>query len=271
MAEFTELTEEALIAVEEAVADAIEGDFPLLIHLCPPEDASSFPLRKVPPQGEEVIRVVEIAGHDFSPCCGTHVQRTGDIGALRVLGAEKYKGMTRISFIAGRRVLRDSRALRQNGDIISRALKIPVAETGRGVLEFLEKARETEKKLKILEEESARIQAEALLRDAKTGGNAVLIESLGSAGIDETLRIGRAAQKLSRTIFILLSPRDLKFAAFCSDRERDVRFLVKTAMENHGGKGGGGASFFQGSFASLGEMETFAEDIRAAAPGKAET
>ena len=63
-----ELSEDVLNAVEEAVADAIEENHPFVIHLCPPENVGSFPLRKVPPQGEEVIRVVEIEGNDFSPC-----------------------------------------------------------------------------------------------------------------------------------------------------------------------------------------------------------
>jgi alanyl-tRNA synthetase len=130
---------EALLAVEDAVQDAVEADVPVVIHRCPPEKVEDFPLRKTPPQREEVIRVVEIRGHDFSPCCGTHLNSTGPIGIVRILGAEKYKGKTRISFIAGRRVFRESRLLRQNGEIVSRALKVPVAETGRGVLALLER------------------------------------------------------------------------------------------------------------------------------------
>ncbi|MDR3173277.1 MAG: alanyl-tRNA editing protein, partial [Treponema sp.] len=66
-----ELSAGMLTQAEDAAADAIEADAPVVIHFCPPEDITKFPLRKVPPQGEDVIRVVEIAGHDFSPCCGT--------------------------------------------------------------------------------------------------------------------------------------------------------------------------------------------------------
>ncbi|MDR2051990.1 MAG: hypothetical protein LBP80_01120 [Treponema sp.] len=124
----------------------------MIVHLCPPENIADFPLRKTPPRGEEVIRVVEIQGNDFSPCCGIHLKSTGRIGMLRVLGAEKYKGMTRVSFIAGRRVFQDSRVLRQNGEIISRALKVPVAETGKAALALIGRLGRLEKQVKEVEE-----------------------------------------------------------------------------------------------------------------------
>jgi alanyl-tRNA synthetase len=261
-----ELSEEVLNAVEEAVADAIEENHPLVIHLCPPEDVNSFPLRKVPPKGEEVIRVMEIEGNDFSPCCGTHLGSTGEIGMLRILAAEKYKGMTRVSFIAGRRCLRDSRLLHRNGNIISRALSVPLAETGKGVLELAEKASALERRLKALEEGAAQIRAGELVKRAGAGGDAgagrVVVEAFPDADIDEVLRVGRAAQKLSGAVFVLASEKDFKFAAFCAARGTDIRPLIKGAFETTGGRGGGGSSFFQGSYASADKLAEFLSLIR---------
>ncbi|MDR0585178.1 MAG: alanyl-tRNA editing protein [Treponema sp.] len=253
---------DTLVTVEEAAADAIERDCPVIIHLCPPEDVESFPLRKVPPRGEEVIRVVEIAGNDFSPCCGTHCTSTGQIGALRVLDAEKYKGMTRVSFIAGRRVLRDSRRLRENADIVSRAVKVPLAETGKGVLALLEKTRALELRVNALADTAAEAAAAALLEKAGLAGGgregpAVVVERYADAGMEEVLRIGRAAQKRSGAVLVLASERELKFAAFCSSKGRDIRPLLKGPFERAGGKGGGGPSFFQGQFVSAGELADF--------------
>jgi alanyl-tRNA synthetase len=277
-----ELSTETLIVVEEAVAAAVESDAPVIIHLCPPENVADFPLRKVPPQGEAVIRVVEIRGNDFSPCCGTHVKSTGQIGMLRILGTEKYKGMTRLSFIAGRRVLRDSRLLRQNGDIISRALKVPVADTGKGVLALLDKTNQLEKQVKDLLEAAAKIRAEALLREIGLlpgADNAGAAEELtgkgqvyagyvpGAADIDDILRIGRAAQKLTAAVLVLAPAGGLsetsfpKFAAFCSAKELDIRPLIKERVEAQGGHGGGGPSFFQGVFTSAEGLTAFLQSL----------
>jgi len=42
-----------------------------------------------PPMGTGRVRLVEIAGYDLQPCGGTHVRRTGEIGAVRVTQIEK--------------------------------------------------------------------------------------------------------------------------------------------------------------------------------------
>jgi alanyl-tRNA synthetase len=271
-----------ILTAEDAVADAIEENRPVITHLCPPEDARTFPLRKIPPQGEEVIRVVEISGHDFSPCCGTHLKSTGEIGMLRVLGMEKYKGMVRLSFIAGRRCLWESRMLRKNGDLISRRLSAPLAEIGAGVEALLEKAAAMERRIKALEEADAAAKADLLLARAEAaaaesgpeapagetagmGGaakGALIIETCDGADMEEVLRIGRAAQKKTAALLVLASERDLKFAAFSVDKKLDLRVLFKDAMEAHGGRGGGGGGFFQGQFESAETLRAFLSGLR---------
>jgi misacylated tRNA(Ala) deacylase len=42
-----------------------------------------------PPMGAGRVRLVEIEGIDLQPCGGTHVARTGEIGAVRVTAIEK--------------------------------------------------------------------------------------------------------------------------------------------------------------------------------------
>jgi alanyl-tRNA synthetase len=263
-----ELSAETLFKAEEAVNDAIEENSPVIIHLCPPEDVKSFPLRKVPPQGEEVIRVIEIKDRDFSPCCGTHCASTGQIGILRITGAEKYKGMMRLSFIAGRRCLAESRVLRENCETISRSLKVPLAETGAGTLAMMEKTKALEQRFKELQEGIAVLRADSLLKQTglDAGQDDVLIAAVyDSVDMDEVLLIGKAVQKCTKAMIVLASKKDRKFAAFCSDKKIDIRLLVKDAFEKAGGKGGGGPSFFQGSFNSDEDLALFINEVRAEA------
>jgi misacylated tRNA(Ala) deacylase len=42
-----------------------------------------------PPMGTGRVRLIEIVGYDLQPCGGTHVRRTGEIGAVRVTQIEK--------------------------------------------------------------------------------------------------------------------------------------------------------------------------------------
>ena len=275
-----QLTEETLLAVEDAVADAIEENHPVIVHLCPPEDLSSFPLRRVPPVGEEVIRVVDIGRHDVIACCGTHVKSTAEIGLFRILGAEKYKGMTRISFLAGRRLLLDSRLLRQNAVIASRALSVPISETGQGVRDMAEKLARTEKRLKEFEEKAIMEKAEILIRKAVDTGSPeqrpeqrleqrseqrsdlpMVIESYDEENINELIRIGKIAQKKCRAVLLLVSINEIKFAAFSSIEGFDLRQFILESFNAQGGKGGGSSTFFQGSFATKEAMDAFLQAI----------
>jgi len=47
------------------------------------------------------IRIVTIPGADRCACCGTHVRHTGEIGLIRLIKAETYKGGTRVSMLCG--------------------------------------------------------------------------------------------------------------------------------------------------------------------------
>ena len=257
-----EIKNEALIAVEDAVADAIEENHPVIVHQCPPEDVSSFKLRKVPPVGEEVIRVVEIEGHDIIACCGTHLKSTAEIGLLRILGAEKYKGMTRITFLAGRRLLLNSRLLWRNAVIASRALSVPAGDIGNGILSFVGKSAEIERRLKAFIEAAIREKAEALVQEATDAAAysklpPIIIESYADEGINEVLNIGKIALKKIQAVFVLASWRDNKFAAYSSVEGFDLRSFIKKAFDAQGGKGGGSDTFFQGSFADKKAMEGF--------------
>ncbi|MDR2552536.1 MAG: alanyl-tRNA editing protein [Treponema sp.] len=246
--------------VEDETAAVIEKNLPVLIHLCPPERLEDFPLRKKPPRGEDMIRVVEIKGTDFSPCCGTHLASTGGIGMLFILGAEKYKGMTRISFIAGRRCLRETQVLRENAQIISRALKVPVEETGGAVRAYLEKAADLEEQIKACREEAARMQARGIVQEAGLEGAASSVwyaRYFPGADAEEVIRLGRHLRELSGAVFVLGAGKDGKFAALCSAGETDIRPRIREALEKAGGRGGGGNGFFQGQFASAGELESF--------------
>ena len=72
----------------------------MVIHLTSPGVAPGFLSEKAPTVSSD-IRIVEIAGYDYSPCGGTHLRSTGQIGILKIVKAEKYKGMTRVYFLCG--------------------------------------------------------------------------------------------------------------------------------------------------------------------------
>ena len=91
-----------LSAAEDLANNLVDDDLPIRAWFPPPDELATIKLRR-DPKVTESIRVVAIGDFDFSPCGGTHCARTSHIGTVRILGAERYKGMTRVTFAAARR------------------------------------------------------------------------------------------------------------------------------------------------------------------------
>ena len=56
---------------------------------------------------EGQVRIVRIAECDVCACCAPHCKATGEIGTIKLVGIQNYKGGVRISMLAGFRALED--------------------------------------------------------------------------------------------------------------------------------------------------------------------
>lgn len=55
------------------------------------------------------VRIVTIPGYDVCACCAPHVKRTGEIGMLKVMSVQNYKGGVRLTILCGFRALQEYR------------------------------------------------------------------------------------------------------------------------------------------------------------------
>lgn len=91
-----------LAAAEDLANEIIDDDLPIRAWFPTADELASMKLRRDPKVSAD-IRVIAIGNFDFSPCGGTHCSRTSQLGSLRITGSERYKGMTRVTFTAGRK------------------------------------------------------------------------------------------------------------------------------------------------------------------------
>jgi alanyl-tRNA synthetase len=96
------IPEREIADAEDLTNDVIDDDVAIRAWFPTPDELASIKLRRDPKVTSD-IRVVAIGEFDLSPCGGTHCARTSQLGAVRVTGAERYKGMTRVTFTAARR------------------------------------------------------------------------------------------------------------------------------------------------------------------------
>ena len=239
--------EDLLRAVEERASAIVWEDREVTTHVVPREEALRFPLRK-PPDVEGLVRVVEIGAYDWSACGGTHVHRSGEVGLIAILGTERYKGGTRVSFVAGRRALR---RLRQRSDILRDAcLEFTAGESDllRAVRRLKEERNQLDRRIKPLVRESLEREAVRLLEEAPRGGNGpVVARALPERDPDEVgLLAGLIAGRGG--IALLVSGGPSPRAHFCAPAGTiSVGPLLGEICRRHGGRGGGRPESAQGT------------------------
>ncbi len=81
-------------AITERLTAMIAADAPVTSRWISDEQLQANPglvktMSVKPPMGTGRVRLIEIEGYDLQPCGGTHVRRTGEIGAVQVTQIEK--------------------------------------------------------------------------------------------------------------------------------------------------------------------------------------
>lgn len=246
-------------AVEDEVTRIIRDRYAVITHQCPPEDPSRFPLRKDPAVDAEVLRVVEIDGIEYSACCGTHVADTGALGLFRIVRTEKYKGGTRIHFVAGGRAYADYRRLAALvRDSASAGL---IAEDGLpvAIVGWRDRIKALELAVSDGNDRLAGLRSRMLDEATAAGG----IVRASSDGTDEASRLARALAGRNR-VSIIACPAELKVVAASpavAATGLDVGTALGPVAKAHGGKGGGGRTFFQAAFPDRGALEAFLAEL----------
>ncbi len=82
---------------------------------------------------EGQVRIVQVPGVDSCACCGIHVASTAEVGMIKLLSAQKYKGGTRMGMMCGIKALEGYRLQEQQALTISQLLCKPTEEIAQGV------------------------------------------------------------------------------------------------------------------------------------------
>ncbi|WP_044933037.1 alanyl-tRNA editing protein [Butyrivibrio sp. AC2005] len=99
-----QLTEEELKNIEKSVNRAIYENREIRAWYPAENELSEINYRSKK-ELSGAVRIVEVDGYDVCACCAPHVKRTGEIGILKVINSQNYKGGTRVSILCGFRAL----------------------------------------------------------------------------------------------------------------------------------------------------------------------
>ena len=191
------------------------------------------------------VRIVSIPGGDVCACCGTHVERTGEIGLVKFLSMIHYKGGVRISLLCGKRAVEDYERKRDQVQKISVLLSARPGEISRAV----EKLKDEEAKLqeKLVAAYDKLIASE--VRDIKEGDGDIFILEPDFEDIQLRHLVNRLLEeKKGRTVLALGGAAEGSFLYVLGSRDGDMRRLSRELNGLLNGRGGGSAQMAQGTF-----------------------
>jgi alanyl-tRNA synthetase len=238
--------------VEAAANDLVFRDLPVTARELSAEELARLPLRKAPAKGSRVVVVGDLAAGeiaDASPCGGTHPRRTGEVGAIAILRAQRWGEGARVEFVCGARVVR---ALATAGERLARAaeaLRCAPAEVPAAAARAAEEAQARRKDAERLAALVAAGEAERLAASVAAGPvRAVLAPP--APGAPAYLKAVASALAVRGRVALLGAVEDGRaHLAFARPKGPGPHLgeLLRAAANALGGKGGGSPDAAQGS------------------------
>lgn len=187
------------------------------------------------------VRIVQIPGFDSCACCGTHVQRTGEIGLIKLLSVIPFRGGSRMEMACGSAALKLLNEAYDQNKLVSQAFSAKLEETGAAAQKMNDTLAQLKYRITGLE---MRVFSQIAKGYEGTGNVCHFEDGLDSTGI--RVLADAIADHCGGTVAVF-SGSDGEGYGFClATREGDLRELCKTMTKTLNGRGGGKPQFQQG-------------------------
>lgn len=243
-----ELAADQIARVEDAVNGVLWEDREVCVKFVTASEAAKLPLRKDPTREGE-LRIVEIKDYDLSACGGTHVTRTGAIGVIAISGVERFKGGLRVEFVCGGRVVRAYRSLKNAVGGSVRLLSVLPDELPSAIEKLQTAGRSQQKSQEGLYERLAAHEAASLASSAERIGevSAVIAAVTGwDANGLKKLASSIVARPATVAVLLTIESPTLIVVSRSQDLSLDAGVVLKSLVDQFGGRGGGKGAMAQG-------------------------
>lgn len=193
------------------------------------------------------VRIVTIPGVDVCACCAPHVETTGQIGMIKIVNAQNYKGGVRLTILCGQRALNDYREKLGSVTTIAQAMSVKQEQ----VVEAFDKLRAENQALK---ETANALQAKCLsmsldaLPAPSVSKHAVLFTD-----VSDNIAIRNAVNELTERYegyCAIFFGEEHNYRFILGSKHLDCNEAAQKLRTGLGAKCGGNALMIQGSVAT---------------------
>lgn len=247
------LTSTDIELLELEANGVVFNNLSVIAHYPSPEALSKMPLRKQPKVTEN-IRVIEVDGVDFSPCGGTHLKTTSEVGIIKVKRTEPYKTGVRVEFGCGYYALETAK---KRNEIINQLMRL-FSVKDEEIVNFCEQLLENQKidrlSLHALKEQLITLQVQELLSttDEELAEEVKVITLIEEEMPMVDLRLKTSIICERENMIVLAAASEGEKSHFVLSKSKnltqspDMGMLFKTYLAPLGIKGGGNAFVAQG-------------------------
>ncbi|MBZ5706314.1 MAG: alanyl-tRNA editing protein [Acidobacteriia bacterium] len=255
------LSSDQVQAAEALANDVVMENRPVAIRFVTPEEARNLGLRKLPPMEKDQLRLIDIHDFDLTACGGTHVSGTGQIGCILLRKTEKVKQGWRVEFVCGKRAVatarRDYATLTEAASLFSSHLE----DVPQQIKKAQEETRASRKSREQLLEELADLHAARLLAETpESTGRKVVIRTYPDRDLTFIKLLAQRLTRQSTPVVALLgatsNPPALVFAE-SPGLPFDMGALMREALAQLGGRGGGSKEMAQGGPGKVEGLDEF--------------
>lgn len=239
---------EAVNEVEDLANQVVMENRPVEACEYAPSALEGLSLRK-PTQRTGPVRVVSIQGFDRSACGGTHPRATGEVGIIHVVRWEPHRGHTRVSFLCGRRALRDYRTKSRLCQLLASQQSVAIGELPEAIARLQAAEDAARRQIRQLQTRLLDLQAAALSAEAQVVGRwRVVRRFLKEAESGEMRQLAQKITQAPGFVVVLgvANPAPQICLACSEDVPLDMAALFRQLAAPHGGRGGGARRMAQG-------------------------
>lgn len=191
------------------------------------------------------VRIVEIPDADVCACCGTHVQRTGEIGLIKFLTMINYKGGVRISMLCGEKALQDYEKKTEQTLRLSSLLSAKPEKIEEAVTRLKQENGDKDVKIGRLIRQLMEMKAERYEKGKKM--LLVFEEDFQPVQVRQFCDLLIKEEK-AQIVAVCSGTEDAGYSYCIGSRTFDARNLGKNMNEVLNGRGGGKKQMVQGTF-----------------------
>ncbi|WP_310605000.1 alanyl-tRNA editing protein [Anaerosporobacter sp.] len=236
------LTAQEAADIEFAVNEVIIKNIPVQVTFPSKEELVNLNYRsKIEIDGQ--VRIVTIDGVDVCACCAPHVRSTGEIGMLKIMNMQNYKGGVRVSILCGFRALEE---YRQKTAILSE-LTSSLSANQDSLVEAVNKLKNTNQSLKtevaVAKQECMELKLEKIPKEQE---DVYVFEGELDAQVMRNA-VNQLVSEHSGICGIFSGDDEEGYRFIIGSSTKDAREVATVLREKLGAKGGGSAAMVQGS------------------------